>query len=268
MKVFVIGIDSDKTDQEKAVKKCNSLGLEGVAFKGVNGRKDGVNIDEHLSVPAIFQTTYMKNRTTHWQMPVKDPRGALGCSLSHYNVWKTIVDEDIPVAIVAESDMVPKSNIQERVQLALDHKDEWDLVLLGYTKHNYYLKDTNLTTTHGNFKKGKYGFTGTHGYMVTKKGAETLMKYFHPIEYQTDAYFTMLVYLEKLRTWYDPTKPIGKLGAIGRKSLTQVGNSGRLSFCHGAPLVLTPSYIAFYVAFAILFILAIVFAVLYAIKKR
>lgn len=266
MKIFIIGIDSDKNVQQKAVEKVKNLGFEGISFKGVNGRKDGVDIRDHMSVPAIFQTTYMKNRTSHWQMPTHDPKGALGCSLSHYNVWKTIVDEDIPVAIVAETDMVPKSNLQERVQLALDHKDEWDMVLLGYRLKNYYLKDTHLTSTHGNFKRGKHGFQGAHGYMVTKKAAQTLMKYFYPIEYQVDAYFSMLVYLNKLRIWYDTKKPIRVM--FGSKTTTQTGNSGHLSFCHGAPFVLTPGYISFYVAFAILFVLVIVFVTLYVLKRN
>ena len=265
MKAYVIGIDSDKKNQEKAVNELNKLGFEGRAFKGVNGRRGGIDVGNHISLASQFKSKYMKDRATHWQLPVGDLRGALGCSLSHKAVWQDMISNDVSVAIVGEADLLPKSHLLPRVKAAMEHVGEWDIVLLGYNIKNYYLKETDLTDVPSGFKKGKIGFCGTHGYMVSKKGAQILLDHFAPVEIQTDAYITMLIYLDKLRAWFDPKKPIRTLL---HKSSTQTGNSGRLSFCHGAPFAVSPLYIGFYVAFAILFILVIVFVTLYVLKNR
>jgi len=268
MKAYVIGIASDRVHQNKAVKKLNYLGFDGVALAGVNGRQDGIDAKDHVSLASRFQSSYMKNRATHWQLPVHDLRGALGCSLSHLKVWKDMVANDISFAIVGESDMLPHHNLSDRVNAALAYKDDWDLVLLGYTTTNYYLKDTHLENTYKKFKKGKSGFFGTHGYLVSKKGAQTMIDHFYPVEYQTDAYLTMLIYLDKLRTWYDTTKPVHVRKIVGKKSSTQVGNSGRLSFCHGAPFAVSPGYIAMYVLFIVLLVLSFTFIVLYSQERK
>jgi len=268
MKAYIIGIDSDKNVQKDAVKQLREMGLDAQAWHGVNGKKENINPRNYLSLGALFKSKFVKHRAVDWDFPLGDPRGALGCFLSHKKIWEHMVENNVPVALIGEADIVPKPSLSQRIQDGLQNLEKWDILLLDCTLKNHHLKGTGLENANHGFKKGKQSFLGLHGYLLSKQGAQILLKYAMPIEFQLDSYIPMLVYLDKLRAWFDPTKPVTKRSTKNRKSSTQTDNTDRIGFCHGDRIVATPGYIAFYVAFAILFILAIVFAILYAVKKQ
>lgn len=268
MKAYVIGIDSDKNIQQDAVKRLREMGLGAESWRGVNGKKENINPGDHLSLGALFKSKFAKHRAVDWDFPLGDPRGALGCFLSHKKIWEHMVENNVPVALIGEADIVPKPSLPQRIQDALKNSKKWDILLLDCTLKNHHLKETGLENTHCGFKTGKQSFLGLHGYLLSNQGAQILLKYAIPMEFQLDSYIPMLVYLDKLRAWFDTTKPVTKRPTKTRKSSTQTDNTGRIGFCHGDRMVTTPGYIAFYVAFAILFILAIVFVVLYVVKRK
>jgi GR25 family glycosyltransferase involved in LPS biosynthesis len=231
MKVYVIGIPSDAKDQQRAVRLFRGQGLDAQAFEGVDGHKANLNIETILSPFALFKSKFSKKRATHFDMPLNDPLGAIGCSLSHRAVWETILKTNEPYALICESDANPQATLSKRLEKAMNHSHLWDVVLMGYTPTNFYLKDSGTTVQPDGFRSGKMDTFGMHGYLISNKAAKVLLDHFHPMENQTDSYLTTLIYLEKLGVWYDTRRPVQ---SVKRQTTTQTGNGSHIPYCQGA----------------------------------
>lgn len=133
--------------------------------------------DDRISLYTKF-TIQKKHRCDHKQI---DRTGAIGCTLSHYNIWKKIIDDNIDIAIVMEDDMRLMSNFYDILEKELKkYNSEFDILNLGYLKH--YFSDID---------NSKFHF-GTGCYIVTKEACKILCKYVFPIDTHVDAYFFLL----------------------------------------------------------------------------
>lgn len=103
--------------------------------------------------------------TFSYQLYFTGAPGAIGCYLSHYLIWKQIVEEDIPYSLITEDDI--DCNSVERFLLSnLTNIDEYDLIQLN--KRFSYVKPEHRMMFHG-----------TESYIVSKIGAEKLLKATH-----------------------------------------------------------------------------------------
>ena len=179
--IFVINLDTDTKRWEYIKYQLDyvkSNKYERVS--AVDMRKpDMSNLykDNRISLYTKF-TIQKKHRCDHKQI---DRTGAIGCTLSHYNVWKKIIDNNISIAIIMEDDMHLMNNFYEGLQKELvKYNKEFDILNIGYFK-NYYSEVDNSKL-----------YFGTGCYIVTKEACETLCKYVFPIDTHVDAYFFLL----------------------------------------------------------------------------
>ena len=121
--------------------------------------------------------------------------GEIGCSLSHISIYKKMIEENIPLAIILEDDIEIKENFLELLSKINSIKLKWDVLLLGYysrvldeRKSRFKIfnqirlfKNTNVV------KLVEIGY-GAHGYAITKKGAELLIENAIPISKPIDHY--------------------------------------------------------------------------------
>ena len=135
----------DAVDTRKDIHKCKEFGLE-------------------LDPQGLLQQFYFSHGN-----------GAVGCYLSHYVIWKKIVEEDVDYGIAIEDD----ANYVDLAKLISSEKipeicDEYDLVQIntrGVTKFAANNPEDVLTTY--------TGFDGTEAYLVTKQGAQKLIDLTH-----------------------------------------------------------------------------------------
>jgi GR25 family glycosyltransferase involved in LPS biosynthesis len=179
--VFVINLDSDVKRWnyiEYQLKYINCNKYQRVP--AVDMRKPNMSNlykDERISLYTKF-TIQKKHRCDHKQI---DRTGAIGATLSHYNVWKKIIDENIDLAIVMEDDMHLMNNYYDMLQLEINkYNKEFDILNIGYFK-NYYSDIDN----------SKFYF-GAGCYIITKEACEILCKHVFPIDTHVDAYFFLL----------------------------------------------------------------------------
>lgn len=133
--------------------------------------------DDRISLYTKF-TIQKKHRCDHKQI---DRTGAIGATLSHYNIWKKIIDNNIPIAIIMEDDMHLMNNFYDKLQKEVEkYNKEFDILNIGYLK-NYF----------SNIDNSKFYF-GAGCYVVTKEACEILCKYVFPIDTHVDAYFFLL----------------------------------------------------------------------------
>lgn len=73
--------------------------------------------------------------------------GQIGCVLSHVNVWKKCVDNNMPYITVAEDDFMPKDNfsvghIRKTIKMIDEQHPNWDILYLG--KYNELANAYNI----------------------------------------------------------------------------------------------------------------------------
>lgn len=110
-------------------------------------------------------------------------KGAIGCALSHYKIYQKIVSENIPAALILEDDININNNFYNILQSYNQYiPKDYDILYVGY--HDGCIK--YFTPTNNQFYTKSSLVWGTFGYIVTRCGAEKLLKIF-PINHQIDS---------------------------------------------------------------------------------
>lgn len=134
--------------------------------------------------------------------------GELGCYESHRRVWKWMIDNNIPMAMICEDDFEfnpNKSNIQH-IQPALKELEgrEWHLLWLQY--NNVFRKRRSEQISTHVYRP--WGCQCLYSYLLTLKGAQLLYKGSLPMVKPVDVYVSDLSDRKKLQAFcLDP--PMG-----------------------------------------------------------
>jgi GR25 family glycosyltransferase involved in LPS biosynthesis len=157
--------------------------------------------------PAVTLATahniYFKTRRSNYEI---DAAGAVGCSLSHFKVWEDLLKADpkIKATLVFEDDASIPVNLKEKLIKVLSViPPDWDILQLQRTKFGggvvgcKPIKDDNpwqLCTS----------LIGTHAYIVSRQGAQKLLKKAYPIELHVDAFMAYMARMEYIRMIWHP----------------------------------------------------------------
>lgn len=107
--------------------------------------------------------------------------GAIGCSLSHYNLWKKCIEDNLDYMIILENDVFIE-------------KDKLTLKDIEFIK-NAIVKDKGIFVSPSinlTYENGIHEFNGTHFYIVSKSACQEMIKYMFPIDVQLDYYISSL----------------------------------------------------------------------------
>jgi len=178
--IFVINLDTDTNRWNFMKSQFDFLKATNVnRFQAIDMRKtnlDSLYKDDRVSLYTKF-TIQKKHRCDHKQI---DTTGAIGSTLSHYSIWKRILDENIEMAIVFEDDIRLMSNFFDIVNQEIKNNGKFDIINIGYMKNAYSNVDDSVF------------YFGAGCYIVTKKACEILCKYAFPIDTHVDAYLFLL----------------------------------------------------------------------------
>lgn len=148
---------------------------------------DAKNIDvsqfvDDNTFKVLLESEERGYRTQHYQIT----RGAVGCFLSHIEVWKEIVSTGRN-GLVCEDDAVIHPKMYKKFVNNLSMiPTNWDIILMGYfcidciPRNNYMIVKN---------------FHGTHAYIINPKCARYLLDHsrLFPIQQQIDAFLSGLV---------------------------------------------------------------------------
>jgi len=138
-----------------------------------------------LSISGLRSIFYDKHRKTHADL---GSLGAVGCALSHYNLWSKI--EKNSGMYIFESDAICTENPIKYVNKFIKENNNFHILLFG--EFNYEKSDNKKKIIKVNDR-----FYGLHGYYITYEGAQLLSKYMFPIEQQVDSYISDILLLQK-----------------------------------------------------------------------
>ena len=163
---------SRATERRKAMRR--QLDALGHPYQIVDA-VDGATLDLSTLNDRLRQDI-MRLRYGHDLIPEE-----IGCFLSHYQLWESFVQENTPVALILEDDVILSDDFAEVVSEMVAEKWRWDIILLDTRK---YHKGKTIRTVGGE----KYSIIrvnrrilGTGAYLINTRAAKNLVSYCYEI---------------------------------------------------------------------------------------
>ncbi|WP_334321213.1 glycosyltransferase family 25 protein [Gilliamella apicola] len=176
MKTLIINLEKEALKKAFIEKQCQDLCLDYEFINAINGYTLSESYIKSIS------TQYPDNYLT---------KGEIGCSLSHINVYKKIVAENLPYALVLEDDSVLSDKIPEFLKIFEKKNIKKGIFLLTADFHYLINKKINFD-----------GFdvvevtkaVRANGYIITNDAAKKLLKFLFPIRYEADIFQVFRLY--------------------------------------------------------------------------
>ena len=164
MQIYLINLDKDK---------------DRLAIIDLQLKKLGINYERFSAIYAkdISKEELNKyvNRFRWWCcMGRKILPGEVGCALSHYSIYRTIINKGINYACILEDDIIINENFKERIckiEKWIDINKPQVILLSNYTNEIEDIEE---------IRKVNSGLC-TDAYIITKKAAKALLKENYPI---------------------------------------------------------------------------------------
>jgi glycosyl transferase family 25 len=171
--IWVINLDKSKDRFKKISSNLNSLGVKFNRFSAIDGKN--LSQEEIINKTNIFGRTFLCNY------------GMIGCALSHKDLWIKLVNSKSKYFIILEDDVKLNKNsvkIIKKLEKIIDKKSiDWI---------NLNCQGLGCAFTNTKFKINKYEFgkpffpLSTSAYIITKSGANKLLKNIDKITYHVD----------------------------------------------------------------------------------
>lgn len=179
MKIFVVSLPDCTERRAKIQKQLNNLNLEFEFFDAIRGA-DYYNNSEYFDRP----------HSLSYEHRLMKP-GEVGCALSHVMIYKQIVEQNLPYALILEDDAILSSDLPKMLNTLIPLIKQNDLITLErcdiYKKHSaislfdkYFLVKPRLV---------KYGsMCQTAGYIVTLEAAKKMYTINFPVFAPADSW--------------------------------------------------------------------------------
>lgn len=161
---------------------------------------------EHPGV-SLFAAHNIKHKTRRAHHEIDMP-GAIGCSLSHFKAWKTLLDSSAPALIIFEDDSTVPVDFKRRMEKLLTELPEsCDVVSFYNTTYKGGSTGCSKKTADVPWQKCT-SLIGSHAYMVTRRGAQRLLDKAYPIELHVDAYIAFMSRMDFISLLWNPVMQI------------------------------------------------------------
>ena len=156
-KIYVINLDRSKDRLQNIQKEFNNNKITNFErFNGIDGSKYKLNKKE------LFFFRNLDNKEKYL--------GLIGCALSHFYIWKKMIDYNIQDCIITEDDITLKNNFSNNLKQIISIKNDYELIFL-YHNRNYLLSMHNKIIP---YNKLKWYGCGAVMYYINNKAAHHL----------------------------------------------------------------------------------------------
>jgi GR25 family glycosyltransferase involved in LPS biosynthesis len=175
---------------------------------GVDGKTIDIVNDKRIN-PFTKRNILYNRRRSHEEV---DSIGAIGCALSHYNVWKDFLQTDAPYAIYFEDDAVLPQGFIAEMNLVLENdpmlkNGNFDVLTFSRVK-----KFKGLTPNKLQFAEVK-SFALAHALIISRRAAEQFCEDAFPVSHHIDFYMSIECMLHKLKIVGSPSYTVSQAGA-------------------------------------------------------
>lgn len=170
--VFVINLEKDYAKKNYISKLLMDYKIDFIMTPAVDGSKISQGNKEKV---------YNENQSNK-NIGRGMSNGEIGCALSHLNIYKSMINNDIKQAIILEDDIFIDHKLKDFINVSSHIPEYIDLILLGYHSNQHTEKKSHASYWGSkNIKINKLVKLvevayGTYGYYITKNGAMKLIK--------------------------------------------------------------------------------------------
>lgn len=184
MQHFVITLSSEDQERKNNVfKQFKKIEAEPFFFEGVNGFKLSETERQEVTIETNFLTP-----------------GEIGCALSHLKIYQTMIDENIPYALVFEDDIVfsdlVTSEILNDLERFIKNRPADKSTVLALFDSNFKGKIVQKINTEISIRKPVNGFCA-HAYLINLEAAKNILHIQTPVKFEIDAW-KHYIYLHQL----------------------------------------------------------------------
>lgn len=174
MKCYLINLDSSKERLAHMSATLAGLGIEFERFPAVYGK---ALTPEERSRDYDARRAFWASRGR----PLLD--GEIGCALSHVGVYRRMVENGVPIALVLEDDVGFEKRFLEALEFALRHMD---VARAQITQFSAYRVECSA---HESFSLKKMkSMSATDAYLITLPAAKAIIKANYPVITVADGY--------------------------------------------------------------------------------
>ena len=133
---------------------------------------DGKELKASLELKKLFEGNDFGSRV-----------GVLGCALTHYNLWKSLLASNDDYYVIFEDDVTLVPNFKAKFQSLKEHFKNFEYLLLGYHMFSTLREDTkdvyvtDSATLSICLMQNDLNVGGTFAYSINKAGARVLVDY-------------------------------------------------------------------------------------------
>jgi glycosyl transferase, family 25 len=175
--IFIVNLPAAVERRASAAAQLARLGLEPTFVDAVNGRSPELDLDRLLD---------REGRLRRAPKPLSP--GEIGCYLSHWKILQTLVEQDIPQALVLEDDFVATDELPPVLAaLAAGGLPPYDIVKLAISEPQTKTFEPIVPLTPSSSLVRHHNvLNSTLAYVVTREGAQRFLRYGLPIRYPVD----------------------------------------------------------------------------------
>ncbi|SIT83320.1 glycosyltransferase family 25 protein [Pontibaca methylaminivorans] len=171
--IFVLTLEGD---DDRRAELANTLERQGLSYELVMG------VDGRAGLPAEYEKLVDRNAATEsLGRPMTD--GEFACALSHRAVYKRILDENLPGAIILEDDAILKPSFGDFVR-ARDY--EKAPMILAYYAYGRAVRFTRRIVSQGTLHRAAVQCTMACAYTISQTAAGRLLKATTPVKSPAD----------------------------------------------------------------------------------
>lgn len=223
MRIFVVNMKTSVKRRKIMEEQLNKLGLRFEIFEAVQG--DSLSEQEIMS---YYDKDFYTSRPSYFTP------GAAGCTLSHYFLYKKMVEENIETALILEDDMHLSNDLPEILEKCTAAIRGKEVVMLFYQSYDpIHLSDESavaVSHAHKLLQVVNIGrLRSTAGYIINYAGAKSMVEKLLPFSAFPDDWKNFydrqilngirVLYPLVLENTYEPTtiSPNIKGGALLKK---------------------------------------------------
>ncbi|MEQ1793993.1 MAG: glycosyltransferase family 25 protein [Nitrospira sp.] len=174
--IYLINLPRSEERRRFALGQLAQIGSVPVMVDAVDGRQ--LNLDR-LIEEGIYSPD-KANEAFSRQLSM----GEIGCSLSHYNIYRKIVERKDPVALILEDDMLFRPGFTKKLLAAYRQLPEgWGILHLNCPCTRYERAGESIVKYDG---VGSLPL-GSSAYLISRRGAELMLENSLPIRYPADS---------------------------------------------------------------------------------
>ncbi|XP_076866134.1 procollagen galactosyltransferase 1 [Brachyhypopomus gauderio] len=169
--IFMINLQRRADRRERMLRALREQEIDCKIVAAVDGKAMNVSEIQSMGIHMLpgYSDPYHGRPLT---------KGELGCFLSHYNIWKEIVERGLKTSLVIEDDLRFEIFFKRRLHNLLREVEseglDWDLIYIGRKRMQVDHPEKAVRNIH-NLVEADYSYW-TLGYMMSLQGAKKLLR--------------------------------------------------------------------------------------------